>query len=91
MNITKSSFIGDALINLYGVEDYREFTDTEVEAINTETSRLQQAYEDSQYRDERALEYPSIGDQLDALFHAGVFPADMAAQIQAVKDLNPKP
>jgi hypothetical protein len=35
--------------------------------------------------------YPSIGDQLDALFHAGVFPDDMAAQIQAVKDANPKP
>lgn len=39
----------------------------------------------------RKNSYPSIGDQLDALFHAGVFPADMAAQIQAVKDANPKP
>ena len=39
----------------------------------------------------RAKEYPSIGDQLDALFHAGVFPDDMAAQIQAVKDAHPKP
>jgi hypothetical protein len=39
----------------------------------------------------RALEYPAIGDQLDALFHAGVFPAEMAAQIQAVKDAYPKP
>ena len=38
----------------------------------------------------RVLEYPSIGDQLDALFHAGVFPAEMAAQIQAVKDKYPK-
>ena len=34
--------------------------------------------------------YPSIGDQLDALFHAGVFPAEMAAEIQAVKDKYPK-
>jgi hypothetical protein len=40
--------------------------------------------------DRRAKEYPSIGDQLDALFHAGVFPADMAATIQAVKDKYPK-
>jgi hypothetical protein len=39
----------------------------------------------------RSIEYPSIGDQLDALFHAGVFPEDMAAKIQAVKDNNPKP
>ena len=42
------------------------------------------------YDIKRALEYPAIGDQLDALFHAGVFPADMAAQIQAVKDKYPK-
>jgi len=42
------------------------------------------------YVEKRQLEYPSIGDQLDALFHAGVFPDDMAAQIQAVKDKYPK-
>ena len=42
------------------------------------------------YADFRKNEYPSIGDQLDALFHAGVFPEDMAAQIQAVKDKYPK-
>ena len=43
------------------------------------------------YAEKRAVEYPSIGDQLDALFHAGVFPADIAAEIQAVKDKHPKP
>lgn len=42
------------------------------------------------YASKRAAEYPSIGDQLDALFKAGVFPADMAAIIQAVKDKYPK-
>jgi hypothetical protein len=42
------------------------------------------------YASKRAAEYPAIGDQLDALFHAGVFPADMAATIQAVKDKYPK-
>ena len=42
------------------------------------------------YSKKRTTEYPSIGDQLDALFHAGVFPAEMAAQIQAVKDKYPK-
>lgn len=45
----------------------------------------------TQYQEDRRFAYPSIGDQLDALFHAGVFPDDMAAQIQAVKDANPKP
>ena len=38
----------------------------------------------------RRFDYPEIGDQLDALFHAGVFPAEMAAEIQAVKDKYPK-
>jgi hypothetical protein len=38
----------------------------------------------------RRNEYPAIGDQLDALFHAGVFPEDMAAKIQAVKTKYPK-
>ena len=42
------------------------------------------------YKYSRTTEYPSIGDQLDALFHAGVFPAEMATAIQAVKDKYPK-
>ena len=43
------------------------------------------------YQEKRAFEYPSIGDQLDALYHAGVFPSEMTAIIKAVKDANPKP
>ena len=46
-------------------------------------------YVNTQYQRDRL--YPPIGDQLDALFHAGVFPDDMAATIQAVKDAHPKP
>lgn len=42
------------------------------------------------YEDLRRLEYPSIGDQLDSLFKAGIFPEEMAVQIQAVKDKYPK-
>lgn len=50
-----------------------------------------EAYANSQaYKAKRAAEYPAIGDQLDALFHAGVFPPEMAAQIQAIKDKYPK-
>jgi hypothetical protein len=45
---------------------------------------------DHAYIAKRYNEYPAIGDQLDALFHAGVFPEDMAAKIQAVKDKYPK-
>lgn len=46
--------------------------------------------ENLNYVGKRSLEYPSIGDQLDALYKAGVFPADMAAKIKAVKDKYPK-
>lgn len=59
--------------------------------VEAEVKRLQAAYDISEYQRQRAPEYPSIGDQLDALFHAGVFPPEMAAQIQAVKDKYPKP
>jgi hypothetical protein len=62
---------------------------TEAE-IATEMSRLQAEYDAQQYSRSRVTEYPEIGDQLDALFHAGVFPAEMAAEIQAVKDKYPK-
>lgn len=42
------------------------------------------------YAQKRVAEYPSVGDQLDAIFKAGLFPPEMAAKIQAVKDKYPK-
>ena len=60
-------------------------------AIEVEVFRLAKEQEANVYRFDRASKYPPIGDQLDALYHAGVFPADMAAQIKAVKDSYPKP
>ena len=45
---------------------------------------------DGEYKELRQCEYPDIGDQLDALYHAGVFPEDMANKIKAVKDKYPK-
>lgn len=38
----------------------------------------------------RQNEYPDIGDQLDSLYHAGVFDAEMTAKLKAVKDKYPK-
>lgn len=57
------------------------------ERVKTEVEQLSSNLE---YRNHREKEYPSIGDQLDALFHAGVFPSEMAAKIQAIKDKYPK-
>jgi len=62
--------------------------DTQVDGPIPEASGIPVVSDD--YRVMRALTYPPIGDQLDALFHAGVFPEEMAAQIQAVKDNYPK-
>jgi hypothetical protein len=42
------------------------------------------------YRAQRAAEYPSIGDQLDMIFHAGLMPTELAIKIQAVKAKYPK-
>ncbi len=42
------------------------------------------------YAYKREREYPSIGDQLDALYHAGTFDSTMTATIKAVKDKYPK-
>lgn len=43
------------------------------------------------YRAQRAAEYPSIGDQLDAMWKGGDAAAEMLAQVQAVKAKYPKP
>jgi len=61
-----------------------------LEQILEEQQRLQQAYDWDEYKRNRAREYPSIQEQLDALYHAGVFPAEMAAKIQAVKTKYPR-
>jgi len=61
----------------------------EVEARETEWDAHLAEEAKTQYQRDR--KYPPIGDQLDALFHAGVFPEEMAAQLQAVKDAHPKP
>lgn len=42
------------------------------------------------YDELRRLKYPPIGDQLDALYHAGVFPPEMAEMIKKVKEQYPK-
>jgi len=43
------------------------------------------------YVNKRTAEYPSIGDQLDALWKGGDAAAEMLAKVQAVKTKYPKP
>tara|TARA_Y100000034_G_C6686845_1_gene302238 strand:+ start:236 stop:532 length:297 start_codon:yes stop_codon:yes gene_type:complete len=58
--------------------------------IEDKLKELQDDYDAKQYQRDRQPEYPQIGDQLDALYHAGVFPKEMADIIKATKDKYPK-
>ena len=42
------------------------------------------------YKQQRVAEYPSIGDQLDALWKGGEAATEMLAKVQAVKNKYPK-
>lgn len=64
--------------------------DASGDVVTVDLSAAQALADSKAYVEQRVLEYPTIGDQLDALYHAGVFPDDMAAQIQAVKERYPK-
>ena len=61
------------------------------EQIAAEQQRLQMIDDWHEYRRTRATEYPTIQEQLDALYHAGVFPPEMTARIRAVKEKYPAP
>ena len=58
--------------------------------IDAEVTRLQAEYDAQAYARSRALEYPSIGDQLDMIYHNGDGGATFQAAIKAVKDKYPK-
>lgn len=65
--------------------DDKQEKPTEME-VTQKIEELRNKNKKEEYKRLRALEYPSIGDQLDSLFHAGVFPPEMAMKIQSVKD-----
>ena len=68
-------------------------------AITTELARLQTEYDAQAYARTREAAYPSIGDQLDMLWHAvdtgdwtaaKVKTTEFYTALKAVKDANPK-
>lgn len=105
MNYRNPPVLGDAIVALrpgseftlkFGGDYNLEWLDSNTtpptqEEAEAKLQELLEEYHKKEYQRQRAPEYPSIGDQLDALFHAGVFPPEMAAQIQAIKDKYPKP
>jgi hypothetical protein len=68
--------------------EYVKITETEVSEIIKQKEDEQ--FSNLTYAQKRVFEYPPIGDQLDALYRAGVFPTDMAEKLAAVKAKYPK-
>jgi len=64
--------------------------DAEGNVVNYDLSAVQAWNDPDQYKYNRMLEYPAIGDQLDALWKGGEAAAAMLAQVQAVKAKYPK-
>ena len=76
--------------NVVSVDDTVGAFDAQGNKVEIDLTAVNAWVDPDAYKSKRQMEYPSIGDQLDALFHANVFPAEMAALIQAVKDKYPK-
>jgi len=71
-------------------EEIRPMTQAEVDSHNSEYDLYEKWVAEEKYKDDRKADYPDIGDQLDDLYHAGVFSDEMAAKLKAVKNKHPK-
>ena len=58
--------------------------------ILAKQKELETAYENNKYQRDRAESYPSIGDQLDMIYHAGQGGDAFQKAIKAIKDKYPK-
>ena len=58
--------------------------------ILAKQKELQADYDAKQYQRDRAVAYPSIGDQLDMIYHAGQGGDEFQKAIKAIKDKYPK-
>ena len=64
--------------------------DANEQVVTYDLSAAEALVASNAYKEQRAAEYPSIGDQLDALWKGGDAAAEMLALVQAVKDKYPK-
>ena len=76
--------------NINSIKWLNDTPEISKEDIQAEMDRLQAEYDAQEYARNRQPLYPAIGDQLDDLYHAGVFSAEMTATLKKVKDDNPK-
>ena len=71
--------------------DENELLPPTKEEVEAEVARLQAEYDAKEYQRQRVPEYPSIGDQLDAIWKGGDAYDAMLAKVMAIKDKYPKP
>ena len=71
--------------------DWHDGTTPIAEAdILAKEKELQAEYDANKYQRDRAEAYPSIGDQLDMIYHAGQGGDAFQKAIKAIKDKYPK-
>lgn len=85
---SKCSMTGNEYKNLIWFAE-NEFPPPTEEEVLEEAQKLQQEYENNQYQRDRAIEYPSIQDQLDTLYHQGY--DGWKSTIDEVKNKYPNP
>ena len=67
---------------------FNDTTPIDSEDILAKQQELQTAYENNEYQRKRAVEYPSIAEQLDDLYHNGI--DGWKTTIKEIKDKYPK-
>jgi len=84
---SKNFYLIDNEVGKWEIDGVSKPTDSELDALESQADSEDATNE---ILKNRKNDYPSIPDQLDALYHAGVFPANMAARIKETKDKYPK-
>ena len=68
--------------------DWKDTTPIDMATINAKVAELDTEYDNNQYQRDRAVEYPSIVNQLDDIYHNGI--DGWKAIIKTTKDKYPK-
>ena len=72
------------------IDDTAGAFDAEGNQVEIDLAAVNAWVDPDTYKYNRVKEYPSIGDQLDALWKGGDAAAEMLAKVQAVKTKYPK-
>lgn len=76
--------------NVTFIDDSKGAFDKDGNKVEIDLAAVNAWQDPDAYKAKRAKEYPSIGDQLDALWKGGAEAEAMLAKVQAVKQKYPK-